>query len=350
MYTSQSLSVRWNAVVSDSFDCLNGIKQGGVLSPVLFCVYMDELLGRLKASGIGCFIGNLFCGALSYADDLAILAPTHYSMCQLLNVCQTFADEFHVMFNSTKSHLLYFSPHPRMLRSINPITINGEPIEYVDSAIHLGTYIGKNANVLNMRRVSSDLYTKMNTIKSLYKHCSVDVLCSLFKSYCTSFYGSPLWHLGCAEFDELYICYKKCIKHLLGLNMRTRSMYLPVIMGQPDLPSLLLSRFASFWNTCIESTNDLVHICTKLSPSSATSVGLNLLKLAQFLQCDGGELEHSPQTLKKRILNKSDSLVSSDSLARGMFIKEILEIKKGLFTCILSPGELDELLFNICTV
>jgi hypothetical protein len=113
---------------------------------------------------------------------------------------------------------------------------------------------------------------------------------------------------------------------------------------------LLLSRFASFWNTCIESTNDLVHISTKLSPSSATSVGLNLLKLAQFLQCDGGELEHSPQTLKKRILNKSDSLVSSDSLARGMFIKEILEIKKGLFTCILSPGELDELLFNICTV
>ena len=350
MYTSQSLSVRWNSVMSENFDCSNGIKQGGVLSPVLFCVYMDELLGRLRDSGIGCFVGNLFCGALSYADDLAILAPTHYATCQLLNTCESFANEFHVLFNSAKSHLLYFSPHPRMRRSNKLFLINGETIDFVDSAIHLGTYIGKNANVLSMRRVSSELYTKMNTVKSLYKHCSVDVLRALFKSYCTSFFGSPLWNLGRVEFDELFICYKKCVKHLLGLDMRTRSMYLPVIMDQSDLPTLLRCRFASFWNNCIHSNNAIVHICTKISPSSATSVGSNLLQLAQFLQCNLAELEHSSHTLKKRILIKSKSLVTNDSIARGLVIKEILEIKKGLLSCFLSAAELDHMLFNICII
>ena len=55
---------------------LNGEKQGGVFSPVLFCIYLDGLLCRLAESKIGCFIGNVFVGALAYADDIALLAPT----------------------------------------------------------------------------------------------------------------------------------------------------------------------------------------------------------------------------------------------------------------------------------
>ena len=48
----------------------NGVKQGGVLSASLFCIYMDELLSRLERSGIGCYIGNNYYGSISYADDL----------------------------------------------------------------------------------------------------------------------------------------------------------------------------------------------------------------------------------------------------------------------------------------
>ena len=58
LYTNQSLVVRWSGKVSEPFECSNGIKQGGVLSPILFCIYMDELLHRLEQSGYGCYIGN----------------------------------------------------------------------------------------------------------------------------------------------------------------------------------------------------------------------------------------------------------------------------------------------------
>ena len=50
MYTNQSLIVKWDKTVPECFDCSNGIKQGGVLSPTLFCVYIDELLGLLEGS------------------------------------------------------------------------------------------------------------------------------------------------------------------------------------------------------------------------------------------------------------------------------------------------------------
>ncbi len=59
--------------MSEAFAVSDGVKQGGVLSPVLFTVYVDELLQRLKACGMGCYIGNTFWGSFGYADDIILL-------------------------------------------------------------------------------------------------------------------------------------------------------------------------------------------------------------------------------------------------------------------------------------
>ena len=50
--------------------------QGGVLSPLLFSVYIDDLMNALESHGMGCCIGQKFCGAAGYADDIILLCPT----------------------------------------------------------------------------------------------------------------------------------------------------------------------------------------------------------------------------------------------------------------------------------
>ena len=35
-----------------------------------FCIYLDKLLGKLAEVGVGCYIVNIFVGALVYADDI----------------------------------------------------------------------------------------------------------------------------------------------------------------------------------------------------------------------------------------------------------------------------------------
>ncbi len=65
MYTSQSLRVKWKNIVSNDLNVCNGVKQGGVLSPVLFAVYMDGLLRQLKDSRVGWYMGKHCVGAIA---------------------------------------------------------------------------------------------------------------------------------------------------------------------------------------------------------------------------------------------------------------------------------------------
>ena len=65
MYTNSTARINWNGAFGQSFGIRNGVKQGGIISPVLFCIYIDGLLVRLKHSKIGCWIGNTFVGALA---------------------------------------------------------------------------------------------------------------------------------------------------------------------------------------------------------------------------------------------------------------------------------------------
>ena len=52
-------------------------RQGGVLSPILFGIYIDVLVQLVKKANIGCKIGACCAGIFLYADDIILLAPTH---------------------------------------------------------------------------------------------------------------------------------------------------------------------------------------------------------------------------------------------------------------------------------
>ena len=54
--------------------------------PSFFCIYLDELLDKLAEAGVGCYIGNIFVGALAYTDDIVLLAPTARAMRPMLGI------------------------------------------------------------------------------------------------------------------------------------------------------------------------------------------------------------------------------------------------------------------------
>ena len=59
--------------MSQYFNLSNGVKQGGVLSAILFTMDINSLLLMFKEQAIGCHINGVCVGALSYADDITLI-------------------------------------------------------------------------------------------------------------------------------------------------------------------------------------------------------------------------------------------------------------------------------------
>ena len=70
------MCVRWGGTYSTFFSVTNGVRQGSILSPYLFNIYVDDLSVALNACRVGCCVGKVLINHLMYADDLVILAPS----------------------------------------------------------------------------------------------------------------------------------------------------------------------------------------------------------------------------------------------------------------------------------
>jgi len=108
--TSVIKYVRWSSNMRimewyfyDRLSVYNGVEQGGVLSPVLFCLSTDGLLEHLSHSKIGCNLLQFLWVLWHYADDVLLLTPTASAMHSLLKICDEYANEYRMIFNGKKS-------------------------------------------------------------------------------------------------------------------------------------------------------------------------------------------------------------------------------------------------------
>ena len=92
-YKDLSCRVKWGECFSDWFSVTAGVRQGGVLSPDLYCIYVDELLMKLKKLNKGCYYLNRFAAAFFYADDMCVLSPSIKGLRMLLQLCESYCIE-----------------------------------------------------------------------------------------------------------------------------------------------------------------------------------------------------------------------------------------------------------------
>ena len=92
-------------------------KQGGIIYPILFNMYMDDLSIALNNSGIGGYLGDAFLNHLCYTDDICLISLFSSGMQQLLNICQNYASNHQLLYNGAKSFSLCFKTTPLKLNN-----------------------------------------------------------------------------------------------------------------------------------------------------------------------------------------------------------------------------------------
>ncbi len=142
LYQSQVVKTVWKGHLSRGFGTSNGIRQGGIISPILFCVYMDVLLKQLEAERVGCQIGEHYFGALSYADDLTLAVPSTAGLRKMLEICGKYGEEFSIDYNPTKTVCVVFSW--RKVEVKTSMKLCGATLKWVDKVKHLDNHLQYN--------------------------------------------------------------------------------------------------------------------------------------------------------------------------------------------------------------
>ena len=91
------------------FNFAKPLRQGGIMSPLLFNVYINELSESLSKLHVGCCCGrpNTVVDHIMYADDIVLFAPSAKGLQNTTNVCYAYVCDADILCNSSKSQVMF---------------------------------------------------------------------------------------------------------------------------------------------------------------------------------------------------------------------------------------------------
>ena len=286
LYQRQLTRSEWAGSYSEYFKCTNGIRQGSVISPVLYCLYMDQLINRLQGVGIGCWIGLNFYGCLSYADDMTLLCPTVTGLQKMIKTCEIYGAEYDVIYNATKSKCMMFSRGGK--ENGTQVLLQNCELAWTDTMKYLGCFLTKDLSEgKEIQMKCGELAGRTNTLLSNFGGASVAVLSKLFTTQCSHLYGVETWSLKDPSVRNFVVMWNRCVRRLLNLPKTTHTRYLSELLHAPYVLEQIFSRFVGMVRCMLGNQNDTVNYLARYALSSKHSIiSRNLQHIASELKMD----------------------------------------------------------------
>ena len=219
-YKTQTFAVIWNNCTSVPFTVCNGVRQGGVLSPFLFNIFMEDLSDILCDTKIGCFInGNCF-NHICYADDAVLLAPSPEALQMLINLCYSFSCVNDMKYNVKKSVLLAFMPPKLSNLHLPTLYLDEVQLNWVSQHKYLGVVIctdGRDNEDIG-RQIKS-VYLRGNILFKHFKSCNNDIKIELYRTYILNMYSCQLWcNYSLQTYNRLKVAFNNSFRALMGIT------------------------------------------------------------------------------------------------------------------------------------
>ena len=112
---------------------------GGVLSPKLFAIFVDDLSHKINSRDLGCHMSLQCTSIFLYADDILLVASSVHMLQEMLNCCETELMWLDMCINAKKSACIRFGSRYDT-DCFQIVTANGDIIEWANSILYLGVY------------------------------------------------------------------------------------------------------------------------------------------------------------------------------------------------------------------
>ena len=216
-YQDLQCRVRWDGFYGDWFCITAGVRQGGVLSPDLYNIYVDGLISILQSSGVGCYVRGVFAAAIFYADDMCILSPSIKGLQRLLNICSSYCADWDICLNAKKTKNMYFG---KPVKLNFHASLNGLPIDFVSEWRYLGLMVksGPRYGCSVSERVKS-FYRSLNSILRVEGRSDEMGLLHLVEAHCVPILTYAIETCHVANRDEkrsLRVAYNSIFRKLFG--------------------------------------------------------------------------------------------------------------------------------------
>ena len=331
MYNKQIANVRWHNSLSQSFPISNGVKQGAVLSAILFCVYVNDLYNLLRRKKCGCWIDGHYIGILGYSDDIILLAPSVDALKDMVQTCEEYASSHNLEFsthpiaNKSKTKCMAFTKNDRI---INNIKLCGNELPWVNTIKHLGSVITNNSNKTNqdVMEKRAAYISKNNEINQEFGYAHPSSKVKINNTFNTSFYGSVLWNLFSKEAERIEKSWNISQRVMLGLDFKTHRYFIEPLSGTKHIMFSLFKRLIRFIQKIGSCKKGALKTLLKaVKHDCRSTTGANLRKIMLRVN------KHNIDDIQVEDIDKLEyNPIPDGEIWRVRMIKELIDVKAGV--------------------
>ncbi len=246
-YSRLSIRVKWQNSFSTELRILSGVRQGGVLSGLLFNIYVNGILTSLRKSDLGCHLKNLYVGCIMYADDLILLSSSVMDLQNMLLICDSVGKELGMEFNASKSKCLLIGPNPLLLPS--PLTLNNFFLPWVSKLDYLGICLCNSKSFhVDLSCTRRKFFTSVYSILNKCKYTSDIVKLKLIESHCLPIllYAVEALNLPLTQITELNSLWNFAFRKIFNFQKWESVKHLICCSGRLDLHRIINLKSLSF--------------------------------------------------------------------------------------------------------
>ena len=223
LYTDSCSAVLINNSIGESFRTSIGVRQGCLLSPVLFNVFLDNIMEKaLHEFHTSITIGGRPISNLRFADDIDLMGKSEDELQELTTRLEEAARAYGMEISAEKSKILVNS-HNHLPPPI--ITMNGQILEDVKDFKYLGSFVSADGSSTKEIKTRIGIATSaMTRLATIWKSNTISfrVKVRLYKSLVLStlLYGCESWTLTADTERRIQSFENKCYRRMLHISYR----------------------------------------------------------------------------------------------------------------------------------